>query len=261
MINGICHSMEKSTKLYSDKLLEEINLSSDEEKNTNKNTNNNQNNQSKSENMAEAEYNNQMDKINEFYDEFADGSMNKYTGTKNEVEERINIPVPFEIDANTVFSEAGIVDSIFESDKILLKTNRQHGILDLDNIIWNSNHIAVGYLDDVVGKIDEPVYIVKFFPNLTDKNLVVQGEPLFYVKDKALKVEKKELLRKKGCDASNAFDEEVSDSGREFSDDEQEYHYKQVTISKHLFNFTTLILFNACLIYFNFNLDEEKEQK
>jgi rRNA processing protein Gar1 len=233
MINGICHSMEKSTKLYSDKLLEEINLSSDEETTKNQtqnlNTTNNANNQSKSENMAEAEYNNQMDKINEFYDEFADGSMNKYTGTKNEQEERINIPVPFEIEANTVFSEAGIVDSIFENDKILLKkTNLQNGILDLDNIIWNSNHIAVGYLDDVVGKIDEPVYIVKFFPNLTDKNLVVLGEPLFYVKDKALKVQKKDLLRKKGCDASNAFDEEVSDSGREFSDDEQEYQYKQV---------------------------------
>jgi H/ACA ribonucleoprotein complex non-core subunit NAF1 len=233
MINGICHSMEKSTKLYSDKLLEEINLSSDEETTKNQtqnlNTTNNANNQSKSENMAEAEYNNQMDKINEFYDEFADGSMNKYTGTKNEQEERINIPVPFEIEANTVFSEAGIVDYIFENDKILLKkTNLQNGILDLDNIIWNSNHIAVGYLDDVVGKIDEPVYIVKFFPNLTDKNLVVLGEPLFYVKDKALKVQKKDLLRKKGCDASNAFDEEVSDSGREFSDDEQEYQYKQV---------------------------------
>ena len=222
MINGICHSMEKNTKLYSDKLLEEINLSDEE---TIANTNNN----NKSETvMAEAEYNNQMDKINEFYDEFADGSMNKYTGTKNEQEERINIPVPFEIDSNSVFSEVGIVESIFENDKILLKTNLQNGILDLDNIIWNSNHIAIGYLDDVVGKIDEPVYVVKFFPNLTDKNLVLQGEPLFCVKDKALKVQKKELLKKKGCDASNAFDEEVSDSGKEFSDDEQEFHYKQV---------------------------------
>jgi len=224
MINGICYSMEKNTKLYSDKLLDEINLSDEEEI---KQTigNNNLQNEGR---MADAEYNHQMDKINEFYDEFADGSMNKYTGTKNELEERVNIPVPFEIDSNTVFSEAGIVDSIFENDKILLKPILQNGILDLDNIIWNSNHIAVGYLDDVIGKIVEPVYVVKFFPNLTDKNLVLQGEPLFYVKDKAQKVEKKELLRRKGCDASNAFDEEVSDSGREFSDDEEEYHYKQV---------------------------------
>lgn len=237
MINGICHSMEKSTKLYSDKLLEDINIS-DEEETKNLNSNNAQNEGG----MGEAEYNNQIDKINEFYDEFADGSMNKYTGTKNELEERVNIPVPFEIDSNTVFTEAGIVDSIFENDKILLKPFLQNGILDLDNIIWNSNHIAVGYLDDVIGKIDEPVYVIKFFPNLTDKNLVVQGEPLFYVKDKAQKVEKKELLRKKGCDASNAFDEEVSDSGKEFSDDEEEYHYKQVKLYQYSNQFLKLTI-------------------
>jgi len=234
--------MEKNTKLYSDKLLEEINLS-DEETLNNTNTNN------KSESvMAEAEYNHQMDKINEFYDEFADGSMNKYTGTKNEQEERANIPVPFEIDSNSVFSEAGIVEAIFENDKILLKPNLQYGILDLDNIIWNTNHIAVGYLDDVLGKIDEPVYIVKFFPNLTDKNLVVQGEPLFYVKDRALKIQKKELLKKKGCDASNAFDEEICDSSKEFSDDEAEYHYKQVIIINILFFIFYLVYLN--FIYF-----------
>lgn len=221
MINGICYSMEKITKIYSDNLLDEINLSDEENK---QNTNNDKTQPI----MAETEYNNQMEKINEFYDEFADGSMNKYTGTKNELDERINIPVPFEIDSNTVFTECGKVETVIENDKILIKANLQNGILDLDNIIWNANHIAVGYLDDVIGKIDEPNYVVKFFPNLTDKNLVVQSEPLFVVKDRAQKVEKKELLRKKGCDASNAFDEEVSDSGKEFSDDEEEYHYKQV---------------------------------
>jgi len=209
--------MEKNTKIYSDKLLEEIHLSEEETQNP------------KNENAtAEAEYNKQMGKVNEFYDEFADGSMNKYTGTKNEQEERINIPVPFEIDSNTIFSEAGKVESVLENDRILIKANIHNGILNLDNIIWNSNHIAVGYMDDVLGKIDDPVYVVKFFPDLAGRNLVVQGEPLFFVKDKAQKIERKELLKKKGCDASNAFDEEVSDSGKEFSDDEQEYHYKQV---------------------------------
>lgn len=217
MLNGICYSMEKNTKIYSDKLLEEIDLSDEETQNP------------KNENAtAEAEYNKQIGKVNEFYDEFADGSMNKYTGTKNEQEERINIPVPFEIDSNTIFNEAGKVESVLENDRILIKANMQNGILNLDNIIWNSNHIAVGYLDDVLGKIDDPVYVVKFFPDLAGRNFVVQGEPLFFVKDKAQKIERKELLKKKGCDASNAFDEEVSDSGKEFSDDEQEYHYKQV---------------------------------
>ena len=214
MINGICYSLEKNTKFYTDQLLDDIDIS-DEEK-INKDI------------LGEGEYMIQMEKINEFYDELGDGSMNKYTGTKNETEERVNIPVPFEITANSEFLEAGIVEAIFENDKILLKPNFQNGILDLDNIIWNTNHIAIGYLDDVIGKIDSPVYVIKFFPNLFDKNLVIQGQPLFFVKGKAHTIEKRELLKNKGSDASNAFDEEVSDSGREFSDDEKEYEYKQV---------------------------------
>lgn len=213
MINNICYSLEKNIKLNPDDLLNDINLS-DEETNNDK--------------LNEGEYNIQIEKINEFYDELGDGSMNKYTGTKNEVEDRVNIPVPFELPENAEFGEAGIIEAIFENDKILLKPNFNSGILDLDNILWNSNHIAVGYLDDVVGKVEEPVYIIKFFPNLIDKNLVYKGHPLYFVKGKASTIVKKELLKNKGCDASNAFDEEVSDSEKEFSDDEKEFHYKQV---------------------------------
>jgi len=238
MINGICFNLEKNTKLYTDQLLDDINISDDENQNTAKNTNPNSKND-----LTEKEYNMQMEKINEFYDEFADGSMNRYTGTRNELEERINIPVPFEVDEKTEFTEAGLIESIFETDKILLKPNLINGILDLDNIMWNNNHIAIGYLDDVLGKIDEPVYVVKIFPNLIDKNLVIQSEKLYYVKDRAHKIQKKELLKKRGCDASNAFDEEVGDSDIEFSDDEQEYNYKQV---KRYFN-----LFFMMIIFFN----------
>jgi len=261
MINGICYNLQKNIKLNPDDLLDEINLSDEDQSNH------------VGQMMAEREYNNQMEKINEYYDDLGDGSMNKYTGTKNEIEERIEIPVPFEIDSNTIFSIAGIVESIFENDKILIKPNLQIGILDLDNIIWNSNHIAVGYLDDVIGKIDEPVYVIRFFPNLVDNNLVKQGEPLYFVKNKAHKIEKKELLKKKGCDASNAFDEEVSDSGKEFSDDDEEYQYKQVII-KNKWCFLTisslsLFIFNNIInIYYKYyeifksiDLDEKKKQK
>lgn len=211
----MCYSLEKHTKLTTDELLDEINIS-DDETNIEKNK------------LDEGEYNLQMEKINEYYDELGDGSMNKYTGTKNEIEERVNIPVPFEITPNTEFTEGGIVESVFEGDKILLKPNLVNGILDLDNIFWNLNHIAVGYLDDIVGKIDDPIYILKIFPNIEDKNLVTKGEQLYYVKAKAQIIAKRDLLKNKGCDASNAFDEEISESDREFSDDEKEYRYKQV---------------------------------
>ena len=60
------------------------------------------------------------------------------------------------------------------------------------------------------------------------KYLVKKSDELFIVKDQISKIDNKEILRKKGCDASNAFDEEVSGSDKEFSDDEKEYEYKQV---------------------------------
>jgi hypothetical protein len=182
-----------------------------------------------------------MDKINDYYEELIDGSMSKYTGTKNELENLINIPIIPEISENTEFISIGKIEGLIGEDKILLKPNLDLGILDLDNIVWNINHIAIGYLDDVIGKISEPIYIIKLFPNIIDKNINDNNEnninlnininnELFSIKDKISKINNKEILKKKGCDASNAFDEELLDSDREFSDDEKEYEYKQVFI-------------------------------
>ena len=48
---------------------------------------------------------------------------------------------------NTEFISIGKIEAIFEEDKILFKPNLDLGIFDLDNIFFNSNHIAIGYLD------------------------------------------------------------------------------------------------------------------
>jgi len=227
IIEKICFNLEEKANLNTDKLLDEINLSDEEDEQATLNQN-----LLDPKKISEKEYKNEMEKINDYYEELVDGSMTKYTGTKNENEKLVNIPVAPEIKENTEFISIGKIEAIFEEDKILFKPNLDLGILNLDNIFFNSNHIAIGYLDDVIGKITEPVYVIKLFPNIIDKkNISINiniNEELFSIKDHINKINHKEILRKKGCDASNAFDEEVSDSDKEFSDDEKEYEYKQV---------------------------------
>jgi hypothetical protein len=55
------------------------------------------------------------------------------------------------------------------------------------------------------------------------------NEEVYLVK-KCLKVittKLPEIMNKKGCDASNLYDEELSESDLEFSDDEKEKEYKK----------------------------------
>ena len=104
----------------------------------------------------------------------------------------------------------------------------EYGVLDLDNLVFNTNGINFGYIDDVIGKVDTPYYVVKFFPDI-EKNLVKREENIFFVNNKA-KVISFSHLKKSGCDASNAFDEELLEEELEFSDDEIEQTQKKVYI-------------------------------
>ena len=58
----------------------------------------------------------------------------------------------------------------------------------------------------------------------------LHGSECFLVK-RTLKVinhKLSEILKKKGCDASNMFDEEVAENEKEFSDDEVEREQKKI---------------------------------
>jgi rRNA processing protein Gar1 len=111
--------------------------------------------------------------------------------------------------------------------------NTLNGILDLDNIIFNENKIAVGYLDDVIGKVDSPCYIIKLFPDLQPSSInLVSGKSVFFVKTKGKQITPSVLMKKRGCDASNAFDEEVAEDEIEFSDDEEEAARKAMKKNK-----------------------------
>jgi len=90
--------------------------------------------------ISQSEYNQEMKKISELYEE--DESMNKYTGTKNEQEIRKEIPMSFELTNSDELLEAGMIEDIFQ-DKIIIRANIFNGILDLDNIMFNENKFPV----------------------------------------------------------------------------------------------------------------------
>lgn len=174
--------------------------------------------------MTPSNYHHEMKKITELYEE-DDGTVSKYTGTRNEIEERKEIPLPFDLSEGDVLMEAGMVDDLI-GDNVIIRANVLNGILDLDNILFNDNKLPVGYLDDVIGKVESPIYIVKFFPNYDESKRqglsLVPGKSLYFAKDKGKQIVTNVLLRHRGCDASNAFDEEIAKDEMEFSDDEEE---------------------------------------
>jgi rRNA processing protein Gar1 len=137
--------------------------------------------------------------------------------------------VPFDLTSEDVLVEAGMIEDVFE-DKVIMRANIFNGILDLDNILFNENKFPVGYLDDVIGKVESPYYVIRFFPNYTqesrEKMNLLSGKSIFFVKSRSKQIVPGYLMRHKGCDASNAFDEEIHDDEMEFSDDEEEVKFK-----------------------------------
>ena len=234
LINNLIFDFNKSSKLIDDEL-DKISFSSDEDTIPNENNKiaqkKNINNDG---NLTKSEYEKESIRIRELYNnnEENDGSTDKYFGTKNELSELKEIPLIFVVEDNFTTQLAGnVINKSFEG-KFVMKAEIINGILDLDNIVFNENKLPIGYVDDVLGKIDIPFYIIKFFPNYTGSN-DLQGQKLFYVKEKAKFVNKFELVKLKGSDASNAYDEEIEDDEKEYSDDEIETSKKRKGINKN----------------------------
>ena len=221
-------SHQKKIELL-DKLMDEINFSDDEdEENNNPKFILNQNN-----------YNNEMSKINKLYEQNGEegvdeGTMNTYTGTRHEIInelERKDYPIPYSITDNDKFEECGKIKNIVEN-KILMESinNNLSKILNLDNIIFLSNKQHIGFIDDVIGQIDNPVYVIKIYPKLIEEKILEKikiDDNLYYCSNKINVINAIELKNKnKGCDASNAFDEEVSENEKDYSDDEEEVNAK-----------------------------------
>ena len=180
-----------------------------------------------------------MSKINKLYEQnqeegVDEGTMNKYTGTRHEIineKERKDYPAPFEVLNEDNFEECGTVKNIIENEILMTGINNNVlKVLNLDNIIFLSNKTCLGFIDDVIGQIDNPVYAIKIYPELVEQKIMEKisvGDKLFFCSNRANVINAIELKNKsKGCDASNAFDEEVSEGEKDYSDDEEEVQAK-----------------------------------
>ena len=189
--------------------------------------------------LDEKNYKNEMSKINKLYEQnqeegIDDGTMNKYTGTRHEIineKERKDYPIPFEVTINDNFEECGIVKNIIDNEILMTGINNNVlKVLNLDNIIFLEDKTCLGFIDDVIGKIDDPIYAIKIYPNLIEKKISEKlnpGDKLYFCSNRAKIINAIELKKKsKGCDASNAFDEEVSEGEKDYSDDEEEVQAK-----------------------------------
>ena len=189
--------------------------------------------------LDEKNYNNEMSKINKLYEQnieegVDEGTMNKYTGTRHEIineKERKDYPIPFDVTLEDKFEECGIVKNIIENEILMIAINNNVlKVLNLDNIIFLSDKKSIGFIDDVIGQIDNPVYAIKLYPSIIDEKIVEKinpGDKLFFCSNRANVINAIELKNKsKGCDASNAFDEEVGEDEKDYSDDEEEVQAK-----------------------------------
>ena len=224
-MNGFIFDFNRSSKLIDDEV-DKVSLSSESEEDE-KVSQNLERNIKEEGKLSFSTYEKESSKINELYNnDENDESINKYFGTKNELLDVKVIPTVFPIEDSYKFLNAGTVMNKSVEGKFVMMADTINGILDLDNIVFNQNKLPIGYIDDVLGKIDSPFYIVKYFPNYNG-NTDLQGEKLCFVKEKVKFVNKFELIKLKGSDASNVYDEEVDDDEKEFSDDEEEKARKE----------------------------------
>jgi len=213
-----------------DKMMDEISFSDSEEEDQK---------EKKDFILDDKTYSSEKSKLNKLYEQnqeegIDDGTMNKYTGTRHEIineKERKDYPIPFEVTNEDKFEECGIVKNIIENEILMTGINNNVlKVLNLDNIIFLPNKKYIGFIDDVIGKIDNPVYAIKIYPNIIEEKIIEKinpGDKLFFCSNKANVINAIELKNKsKGCDASNAFDEEVSEDERDYSDDEEEVKAK-----------------------------------
>ena len=120
------------------------------------------------------------------------------------------------------------------NDTIVIQSS-SNIILDLDNILLVKDQVILGIIDDVFGNIKMPHYTISYDKYLKTHGIVV-GEEVF-LNPKCIKLllpkQIKELMSKKGCDASNRFDEEILNFEEiEFSDDEKEEEYRHLKNEK-----------------------------
>ena len=187
--------------------------------------------------LTKQTYESESNKISSYYNNISNameeddtGTMNTYTGTKHEIKDNETrlFPEIIQLTINDMLMLLGLTSEIIEGKTLINAVGHNGNVLDLDNIIYNANKTAIGFVDDVIGNISTPMYVIRIYPDVIEKGIAPKpNEEVFYCGNRASFVNPLDIIHKhKGCDASNAFDEEVSENEMDYSDDEQEIQAK-----------------------------------
>lgn len=157
---------------------------------------------------------------------------------KNDIEQILKfMPKMIDKEIETI-NILGVVQNFIPPHTLFVKKDElSKEILDLDNFVWNESKELIGYIDEVVGPINEPYYTVMLYPAYIEKwekdeidfQSLYKTKQVFFVEKTKKLVFWNNLINQRGCDASNMHDEEIIEpSEQDFSDDEQEKVYKKI---------------------------------
>lgn len=102
-------------------------------------------------------------------------------------------------------------------------------VLEPGSALCLEDRTLLGAIDDALGPTDQPFYTVRYESEeeAAKLNLVPGKTKIFCVEELSKWAIIGELRKQKYTDASNAFDEEVGDEDKDFSDDEEEAAHKK----------------------------------
>ena len=163
-------------------------------------------------------------------DEGANHAARAHVRTKNEAPEEV-LPKPdITLTPETKIEELGVVEHIVDSTIVIKAgTPGEYQVIDTGSALCTAERVVIGALADVLGKVQEPLYTVRFnsAAEIAELGLEV-GTRVFYPPEHAISVFTEAIKNMKGSDASNLHDEEVGEDEAEFSDDEKEAEHKRM---------------------------------
>ncbi|RIA83551.1 Gar1/Naf1 RNA binding region-domain-containing protein [Glomus cerebriforme] len=130
--------------------------------------------------------------------------------TKNEIVD-ITIPKPtIEINPDMQLTEIGSILHVVENQIVVkINTTGEYKILDTGTILVLEDREVLGEIFETIGPVTHPMYVIRV--NDINKEKVIKDSKVFCVDELSKFIFTREISEHKGCDASNAFDEEVNE--------------------------------------------------
>ena len=128
----------------------------------------------------------------------------------------------------------GKIEFALDESVVIQSLPHTQTVLDLENLLFTQDKILLGRIDDVFGKVNVPRYAIvndRFLQTRLQNGEIKRGDIVYYDANVSRFISQNQiaaLRNRRGCDASNQFDEEaLQENEVEFSDDEKEQEFKR----------------------------------